>query len=102
VLQNGLKKGDTSMRFSLKAITIAGAIIWGSVILLVGLINLAAPGYGLGFLNMTSSIYPWFHASHGVESVVIGTVDGLVDGAIGSLLFALLYNSFIGGPPHTA
>ena len=38
------------MRFSLKAIALAGALLWGGAILLVGLINLAWPGYGLNFL----------------------------------------------------
>lgn len=89
------------MQLSIRAITLAGAILWGGAILLVGLINLAAPGYGLNFLQMTSSVYPGFHASHTVGSVVIGTIDGLVDGAVAGLLFAWLYNSFAGRVSHT-
>ena len=86
------------MRFSLKGIAFSGAIIWGGAILLVGLINLVWPGYGISFLKMTSSVYPWFHASHTFRSVVIGTIDGLVDGAVAGLLFALLYNVFVSTP----
>jgi hypothetical protein len=88
------------MRFSLKAIALAGALLWGGAILLVGLINLAWPGYGVNFLQMTSSVYPGFHVSHTIGSVVIGTLDGLVDGGVAGLLFAWLYNSFVGSPSH--
>jgi hypothetical protein len=89
------------MRFSLKAIALAGAIVWGGAILLVGLINLAWPGYGLNFLQMTSSVYPGFHASHTIGNVLVGTLDGLVDGAVAGLLFAWLYNAFADRPRHT-
>jgi hypothetical protein len=86
------------MRFSPKALAIAGAIVWGGAILLVGLMNLAMPAYGTNFLQMTSSVYPWFHASRTIGSVVMGTVDGIVDGAVAGLLFALLYNVFASTP----
>lgn len=87
------------MKLSLKGLAIAGALVWGGGILLVGLINLSRPGYGLDFLQMTSSVYPWFHDSHTLASVIIGTIDGLVDGAVAGLIFAALYNGFAG--PHT-
>jgi len=89
------------VKLSLKAITIAGAILWGGAIMLVGLINLSRPGYGLDFLQMTSSVYPWFHDSHTLSSVLIGTIDGLVDGAIAALIFAALYNTFADRQTHT-
>jgi hypothetical protein len=91
------------MRFSLRAIALAGAVTWGGAILLVGLINLVRPGYGLGFLQMTSSVYPGFHDSHTIGSVAMGTLDGLVDGAVAGALFAWLYNIFTGshGPTQT-
>jgi hypothetical protein len=94
-------KGETYMRFSLKAIALAGAIVWGGAILLVGLINLVWPGYGLNFLQMTSSVYPGFHVTHTIGSVLMGALDGLIDGAVAGLLFALLYNGFAAGPSHT-
>jgi len=89
------------MKLSLKAVTIAGALLWGGAILLVGLINLSRPGYGLNFLQLTSSVYPWFHASHTISSVVIGTIDGLVDGAVAALIFAGLYNTIAGHQTHS-
>jgi predicted DNA repair protein MutK len=80
------------MRFSVMGLAIAGGLLWGGGILLVGLINLARPEYGVHFLQMMSSVYPWFHASRSIGDVVIGTVDGLVDGAIAGALLAWLYN----------
>jgi hypothetical protein len=88
------------MKLSLKAITISGALLWGGAILLVGLINLSRPGYGLNFLQLTSSVYPWFHASHTISSVVIGTIDGFVDGAVAALIFAALYNGIASHESH--
>ena len=34
------------MRFSAEALAIVSALLWGASVLLVGLINLAAPSYG--------------------------------------------------------
>jgi hypothetical protein len=85
------------MRLSLRAMVIAGAILWGSAILLVGLINLVDPNYGVNFLQMTNSVYPWFRSTHKVSNVLVGTIDGLVDGAVAALIFAWLYNRFTGG-----
>jgi hypothetical protein len=84
------------MRLSLKALAVAAGLLWGGAILFVGLINLARPGYGISFLEMMSSVYPWFHASHTLGDVIVGTVDGLIDGAVAGLLLAWLYNSFAG------
>jgi hypothetical protein len=94
-------EGRNTMQFSLKATALSGALLWGGAILIVGLINLAWPGYGLNFLQMTSSVYPGFHASHTITSVLMGTFDGLIDGGVAGLLFAWLYNSFSGTPSHT-
>ncbi|MFZ0634671.1 MAG: hypothetical protein WA755_01135 [Candidatus Acidiferrales bacterium] len=89
------------MRFSIRAIAVAGGIVWGGAILFVGLVNLVAPGYGMNFLQMMSSIYPWIHATHGLERVAIGTVAGLIDGAIAAVIFAWLYN-IIAAPSHAS
>lgn len=86
------------MRLSVRAMALAGALVWGGAILLVGLINHELPNYGLGFLQMMSSVYPGFHAFHTMLGVLIGTLDGIVDGAIAGMLFAWLYNKFAGIP----
>jgi hypothetical protein len=82
------------MRLSMKAMAFSAGILWALAILCVGLINLAIPTYGTDFLQLTSSVYPWFHNSRTVASVVIGTIDGLVDGAFAGLVLAWLYNAF--------
>ncbi len=91
------------MKLSIKGTAIAAGLLWGSAILIVGLINLARPEYGTNFLAMMNSVYPWFHSSHGAASVVIGTVDGVIDGAIAGLLFTLFYNATLdlGGKAQT-
>jgi len=82
------------MRLSLRAAVISAAILWGGAILLVGLINFIDPNYGTSFLQMTNSVYPWFHGAHSMESVLGRTVEGALDGAIAGVLFVWLYNFF--------
>ncbi len=84
------------MKLSVKSIAIASGIIWGIVILLVGITNLAAPSYGNAFLDLLSSIYPGYQPGTGFYGVVICTLYGLVDAAIGGAVFAWLYNQFSG------
>lgn len=80
------------MRLSMKGLAISAGLLWGGAILFVGLINLAASGYGANFLQMVSSVYPGFHFTRTFGDVLIGGVDGIADGAIAGLLFAWLYN----------
>ncbi len=84
------------MRLSVKALAVAWSLLWGGSLFVVGLINLAAPSYGIEFLGGMSSVYPGFHVSHNLVSVIIGTIYGLVDGLIGGALFGWLYNFFAG------
>ena len=88
------------MRLSLKAMATAAGLLWGAAILCAGLIHLAVPSYGTNFIQLTSSVYPWFHTSRSIGNVIIGTVDGIVDGAIGGLIFVLLYNAVTNVPAH--
>ena len=83
------------MQLSAKALAIVSAIFWGASILLVGLVNLAAPAYGANFLQGLSSVYPGFHASRTILDVLVGTGYGVVDGAVGGYLFAWVYNFFV-------
>ncbi len=83
------------MRLSITGTAIAAGLLWGGAILLVGLINLAKPEYGLDFLTMMNSVYPWFHSSHTLSSVAIGTIDGFLDGAVAGCLFGWLYNTML-------
>jgi hypothetical protein len=82
------------MRLSLKALASAGGVLWGAIILCVGVIHLADPSYGVKFLQMTGSVYPTFHVTGRAGSLAIWTVEGFIDGAICGLVLAWLYNAF--------
>lgn len=85
------------MQLSWKALAIAFGVTWGGLLLLVGMVNMATPTYGTAFLQGISSVYPGFHASGSLTDVLVGTVYGLIDGAIGGAFFGWLYNSFARG-----
>jgi hypothetical protein len=84
------------MKLSLRSLAITSALLWGGGVLLVGLVNLAAPSYGTAFLQLVSSIYPGFHDSRKFLDVLVGTGYALFDGAAGGALFGWLYNFFSG------
>lgn len=84
------------MRLSEKALAITSGLIWGCCLLLAGLINLAAPSYGVDFLRGMGSIYPGFFHARNIADVLLGTVYGFVDGAVAGWLIAWLYNCFAG------
>jgi len=84
------------MRLSIKAMAIAGGLLWGGGILFVGFLNLIFPSYGTSFIQMASSVYPWFRDTRSIANVLIGTIDGLIDGGVAGLLLAWLYNAFCG------
>lgn len=84
------------MRLSMKASATAAGLLWGGALLFVGLIHLASPGYGNGFLQMMASVYPWFHGARSFADALIGAADGLADGAIAGFLLVWLYNAFAG------
>lgn len=85
------------MKLSIRALVIVSSLLWGGGVLLVGLVNLASPSYGVAFLQMASSVYPGFHAAGTVGDVLVGTIYAVVDGAICGLLFGWLYNGFAAG-----
>lgn len=85
------------MRLSVKGLALTIGVLWAGCILLVGVVNLAAPSYGAAFLQMASSIYPGFHNSRHLLDVLVGTGYGVVDGGIGGAILAWLYNYFAGG-----
>jgi hypothetical protein len=82
------------MGASVRAITVASAILWGGCMLLVGLINLADPSYGGEFLHMMSSVYPGADTARTIGRVLLGAGYGFIDGAIAGCLFAALYRMF--------
>ncbi len=80
------------MKLSVKGLAITAAIIWGAALLIMGSVNMMFPGYATNFLEVIGSVYPGYHPSTGVSSVIIGSLYGVVDAGIGAAIFAWLYN----------
>ena len=89
------------MKLSVRALAIVSALLWGSCLLFVGVLNLGSGSYGMAFLQMMTSIYPGFHASRTVGDLLVGVVYAVIDGAIGGALFGWLYNALATGPAQT-
>ena len=84
------------MTLNVKAMAIAMALIWGILAMfLTGLANLIWQGYAQPFLDLMASVYPGYKATPSFGQVIIGTLYGLVDGAVGGALFAWLYNCIV-------
>ena len=77
----------------------SSAILWGSAMLLVGLVHMAVPSYGGDFLRIMSSVYPGADTAPTLARVLLGTAYGFVDGGVAGLIFGLLYGSFSGHTP---
>lgn len=90
------------MTLSTKGLAWAIALLWGGSLLLVGIVNLLFPSYGVAFLEWSGSLYPGYEGPGGFGSVVVVTLYGLVDGAIAGWLLAWLYNVFAAGPREAA
>ncbi len=84
------------MRIQVGALGVAGGVLWGATVFLVGLASLIWPGYGADFLRLVASIYPGYHAGPGFGQVVVGAMYAVVDGFVGGLLLGWLYNVFAG------
>ena len=80
------------MRFNVIALSATTALFWGVAILIVASANLIWPTYGRAFLELAASIYPGYHPSPAIGSIITGTLYGLVDGAIAGAVFGWLYN----------
>jgi hypothetical protein len=81
------------MKLSIKKFTLSCGILWGLAIFMVSVANLIWPGYGLLFLTIIASVYPGYEATSGINSIIIGTLYGIVDAGIAGALFAYIYNS---------
>ena len=84
------------MKLNLKALAFTSGILWAVAVLITGIANLIRSGYGTTFLQVIASIYPGYEVTRSFGAVVIGTLYALVDGAVGGLIFAWLYNLFVG------
>ena len=78
-----------------KALAYTSAALCGGCVLVVGLVNLSSPDYGLEFLEMLASLFPGYTAERSVESVMVGTGYALVKGAAVGWVFGWLYNRLV-------
>lgn len=90
------------MRISIKALTLSTAILWGALMLLVGLVHMAVPSYGAEFLKAMSSVYPGLDTGPTLGRVLLGTIYGFVDGGAAGCILSLLYDSLCGTAPTAA
>jgi hypothetical protein len=70
---------------------LAGGIAWGVCLFLTTLLSVWT-GYGKAFLEMVSSLYPWFGISIG--GAFLGLIEGFIDGFVCLFVLAWLYNRF--------
>ena len=83
------------MKFSVKGMALTLGLVWGGLAMfLTGLANLIWSGYGQSFLEVMASVYPGYHATASFGQVIVGTLYGIVDGAVAGAVFAWVYNRF--------
>jgi len=80
------------MKLNVKAFALTFGLVWGAALLLVGIANSIAGGYGQAFLDVMASVYPGYHAAGTFGDAIVGGLYGLVDGGIGGAVMAWLYN----------
>jgi len=80
------------MRINVIALSATAALFWSAAILVVASANLIWPTYGRAFLELAASMYPGYHPSPAIGSIITGTLYGLVDGAIAGAIFGWIYN----------
>ena len=76
------------MKLSVKCFALTTAILWSMVIFMSGMASIIWPSYGIEFPRVVSSIYPGFNIDADIDSVMIGTLYGMVDGGIGGTVSA--------------
>jgi hypothetical protein len=81
-----------TMKLSLRAMIIAGALFKAIGFLFVSLMNLIFRPYGGAYLALLTSLYPGYDPVSGPIGVVVGTVYSIIAGALAGLLFGGLYN----------
>lgn len=84
------------MRFNITALAVTASLFWGGAVLIVASANVIWPGYGQAFLQLAASVYPGYDPGTSFGPVVIGTLYGVVDGAVGGALFGWIYNAMSG------
>ena len=80
------------MKLDLKAAALTSGLLWGAMMLLVGVGNSVNGSYGQAFLDGMASVYPGYHAAGTLGDTIVGALYAAADGAVGGLVLAWLYN----------
>jgi len=80
------------MKLNAHKFALAAGVLWAVCMFLLTWIAMAT-GYAEGFLNLVSSVYPWYSVSIGGS--ILGFIWGFIDGYVGCWLFAALYNKLL-------
>jgi hypothetical protein len=79
------------MPLSHRTTMVAGGLVWGGAIPLVSPVPTRARLItDRAFLHMMSSACTWFHTTHTVAGIFVGTVDRLVDASGGPVVCSVL------------
>ena len=84
------------MSLNIRGLAVAGAVLIGGCVLLVGILNLIFPSYGVAFLELGAAVYPGYHGPSGFGSVIVVTLYALLEGAVGGAILAWVYNAVTG------
>ncbi len=87
------------MKLNVRALALAGGVVWGLAILLLTYWFLIR-GYEGHTLAQLSKVYLGYSVTW--YGAFVGLVWGFVDGFVGGALLAWLYNKFAGQPSETA
>ena len=90
------------MSLNIKALTVAGTVLIGGCVLVVGILNLIFPSYGVAFLELGAAVYPGYQGPSGFGSVIVVTLYALLEGAVGGVILAWVYNAVAGGGKSAA
>ena len=85
------------MKLDVKAMACTIGLAWGAAMLIAGVGGVISDGYGQAFLDAMASLYPGYHATSNFGDVIVGSLYGLVDGAVGGAAVAWLYNRLASG-----
>ena len=83
------------MKLSVKAFTLAFALLGAISFLFVALMNLLLRPYGGAQLALWTSLYPGYDPVAGPLSMVIGALYAFIAGAVSGAVLAWLYNFFV-------
>ena len=82
------------MKLSTRGLACALGLAWGGAMLVMGTGHLIFYPFGAPLLQALASVYPGYYAVPSLLDVLVGTLYGLVDGAVAGLILAWLYNRF--------